>query len=65
MFSLLWFIALSQLFYAHVLLLGCQKKVTVGECKIFTFSVNHFSFIRITINHQLRDFYVIIFTAKD
>ena len=27
-FSLLWFIALSQLFYAHVLLLGCQKKVS-------------------------------------
>ena len=41
------------------------EKVAVGECKIFSLSLNHFSFICITINQQLRDFYVIVFTAKD
>ena len=32
--------------------------------QIFTLSINYFSYIYITVNRHLRDFYVIVFAAK-
>ena len=44
------------------------KKGHSWRMQIFTLSINHFSYIYIyiyiTINHHLRDFYVIVFVAK-